>query len=220
MSINRPFFDFFDAINNEVESFNRMLDGSMYGYPRHQYVTDGDNTSNDRAVATTKPANNKVAKSGKEVSKATPRGFFDLDDWFDNDWALANRRPFGSLTVPVDIFDHDANYELKISVPGVKEKKDINLEYHQNKNQLIVSGNIPSTINETNKENLKVQERATGKFKRVISLPDYPGIDADNIKADYASGVLTLTVPKLKPEEGKEKGIHKIEITSQDSWSN
>ncbi|KAL3230014.1 Uncharacterized protein RNJ44_01377 [Nakaseomyces bracarensis] len=215
MSMNSSFFDFFDTINNEVESFNRMLDGSRYGYPRRQYVGD-DKNADERAISTTKPTDNKVAKN---TVATRPRGFFDLDNWFDNDWSLATREPFGSLTVPVDIFDHDKNYELKISVPGVKEKKDINLEYHQNKNQLLVSGNIPSAINDTNKENLKVQERATGKFKRVITLHDYPGVDADNIKADYASGVLTLTVPKLKPEEGKEKGVHRIEISSQDSWS-
>lgn len=219
MSTNSPFFDFFDAINNEVDSFNRMLDG-RYNYPRRQYVTDSDGAADDRTLTTTKPTNNKIAKGGKEIARAKPRGFFDLDDWFDNDWALATKEPFGSLTVPVDIFDHDANYEIKVSVPGVKEKKDINLEYHQNKNQLIVSGSIPSSINDKNKKNLKVQERSTGKFKRVISLPEYPGIDADNIKADYSSGVLTLTAPKLKPEEGKEKGVHKIEISSQDSWSN
>lgn len=212
MSFNAPFFSFFDAINNEVDAFNRLLDNSGYRsyQPRRQQLEAGDKD---------KSAGKQVAKKGQDFSEIyNPR---HLDDWFDNDWSLLPRTFSGSnLTPPVDILDHDKNYEIKVTVPGVKEKKDINLEYHKEKNQIVVSGEISSAVSSENKDKVKVQERISGKFKRLISLPEYPRIDADNIKADYSSGILTLSVPKLEPSKDDENAVRKIDISSQDSWSN
>ncbi|CAL9730318.1 heat shock protein 26 [Monosporozyma unispora] len=212
MSFNSPFFNFFDAINDEVDNFNNFLDTRGY-QPRRARLTDRSDA-----------ANNQITKRRPQQSALTfpeDRFFSDLDDWFNDDYALApttfNRGPVG---VPVDILDHDKNYELKITVPGVKSKKDIDLEYHKEANQIVVSGEVPSTVTEENKDKVKVNESSAGTFKRVISLPDYPGVDADNIKADYASGVLTLTVPKLKPKDKKKDSIQKIEISSQEFWGN
>lgn len=211
MSFNTPFFSFFDAINNEVDAFNRLLDNSGYRtyQPRRQQLEAGEQD---------KSASGQVAKKD-ETSKEVynPK---HLDDWFDNDWSLLPTNfPGSNLTPPVDILDHDKNYEIKVTVPGVKEKKDINLEYHKEKNQIVVSGEISSGVSSENREKVKVQERASGKFKRIISLPEYPRIDADNIKADYSSGVLTLTVPKLEPSKDDEGAVRRINISSQDSWS-
>ncbi|CCC67629.1 hypothetical protein NCAS_0A10710 [Naumovozyma castellii] len=209
MSFNSPFFHFFDTINNDVDYFNRMLDNS---YPEKRQRLIGGNEApkaSDRQLA--------KANVGTDIDPFGP-----LDNWFDNDLSLfpTNFASSTAVAVPVDILDHEKNYELKITVPGVKSKKDIDLEYHKNKNQIIVSGEVPSTATEENKQKIKVKERASGKFKRVIALPDYPPIDADNIKADYSSGVLTLTVPKLKPKKGEKDHVQKIEISSEESWGN
>lgn len=207
MSFNTPFFSFFDAINNEVDAFNRLLDSSGYRsyQPRRQQLEAGEQDKSGKQVS-------RKGESGREVYN--PR---NLNDWFDNDWSLLPRTFAGSsITPPVDILDHDKNYEIKISVPGVKDKKDINLEYHKERDQIVVSGEISSCVTSENQEKVKVQERAFGKFKRVISLPEYPRIDADNIKADYASGILTLTVPKLEPSKDEEGAVRKIDIGS---WS-
>ncbi|CCK71525.1 chaperone protein HSP26 KNAG_0H01120 [Huiozyma naganishii CBS 8797] len=212
MSYNSPFFDFFDNINDEVDYFNRFLNDVGYAPKRERLAVTGNPQDNNQVA--TRGANSSA------VSHPQRRYFGDLDNWFDNDFSLfptsfQTPKPFG---VPVDILDHDANYELKVTVPGVKAKKDINLEYHQNKNQLIVTGEVPAQVTEKNKNNVKVHESASGKFKRVITLPEHPGIDADKIKADYSSGVLTLTVPKLKPTAFDKDNVQKIEISSQESW--
>lgn len=214
MSFNSPFFDFFDNINNEVDAFNRLLgEGGLRGYaPRRQLANTPAKDSTGKEVA--RP--NNYAGALYDPRDET------LDDWFNNDLSLFPSG-FGfprSVAVPVDILDHDNNYELKVVVPGVKSKKDIDIEYHQNKNQILVSGEIPSTLDEESKDKVKVKESSSGKFKRVITLPDYPGVDADNIKADYASGVLTLTVPKLKPQKDGKNHVKKIEVSSQESWGN
>ncbi|CAI1913562.1 hypothetical protein SEUBUCD646_0D02840 [Saccharomyces eubayanus] len=214
MSFNSPFFDFFDNINNEVDAFNRLLgEGGLRGYaPRRQLTTGPGKDSTGKEIA--RPNNNGGALYDPRDDT--------LDDWFDNDLSLlpSNLSFPRSVAVPVDILDHDNNYELKVVVPGVKSKKDIDIEYHQNKNQILVSGEIPSSLNEESKDKVKVKESNSGKFKRVITLPDYPGVDADNIKADYASGVLTLTVPKLKPKKDGKNHVKKIEVSSQESWGN
>ncbi|CAI4055348.1 hypothetical protein SKDZ_02G1770 [Saccharomyces kudriavzevii ZP591] len=214
MSFNSPFFDFFDNINSEVDAFNRLLgEGGLRSYaPGRQLVKAPTKDSTGKEVA--KPNNYSGALYDPRDEA--------LDDWFDNDLSLfSSGLGFPrSITVPVDILDHDKNYELKVVVPGVKSKKDIDIEYHQNKNQILVSGEIPSSLNEESKDKVKVKESNSGRFKRVITLPDYPGVDADNIKADYASGVLTLTVPKLKPQKDGKSHVKKIEVSSQESWGN
>ncbi|GAV49238.1 hypothetical protein ZYGR_0N06450 [Zygosaccharomyces rouxii] len=191
MSFNSPFFSFFDAINNEVENFNRILDNSGFNdyYPQRQ-------------VTTGKKANDKTLQKTNADCK-----------WVD-DWSLLPTRFGSSGIIPaVDLLEHEKNYELNVTIPGVKDKKDINLEYHKEANQIIVSGEIPSTVTEENKDKVRVKEVAFGKFKRVITLPKAPGVDADNIKADYKDGILKLNVQKLEPTE-PENQVKKIEISS------
>ncbi|CCF59544.1 hypothetical protein KAFR_0H01340 [Kazachstania africana CBS 2517] len=209
-----PFYNFFDSINNEVQYFNRLLDPDFRPYRQGQRRTLTDRDQNE-------DLNSQLVRRDEYQR---PRLFNDLNDWFNNDLSLFpvnNLRSSATLAPPVDILDHDKNYELKVTVPGVKGKENINLEYHKEKNQIVVTGEIPATLTEDNKGKVKVQERASGKFRRVIGLPDSPGIDADNIKADYSGGILTLTVPKLEPaEEDAANKVQKIEITSQESWNN
>lgn len=216
MSFNTPFFDFFDAINNEVDNFNKYIGARPYNAydSKRQRLTNKEEKGNHD--------NQLVKSNGNSVYFPRYAGFEDLDDWFDNDFSLI---PTGfttqrNATVPVDILDHEKNYEIKVVVPGVKDKKDINLEYHKEKNQIVISGEIPHTLTEETKDKVKVNESFSGKFKRTVTLPKSPGIDADNIKADYASGVLSLTVPKLEPGKGEKDQIQKIEISSQESWGN
>ncbi|CCD22714.1 chaperone protein HSP26 NDAI_0A05590 [Naumovozyma dairenensis CBS 421] len=213
MSFNSPFFDFFDNINSEVDNFNRLLDNAGFrDYSQKRQRLIGGNQDNNNKKVAIRPTNNLLSDTS----------FGDLDDWFDNDLSLfpTNFAAYDKeLAVPVDILDHEKNYELKITVPGVKSKKDIDLEYHKNDNQIIVSGQIPKISPESKKAKVKVNERASGKFKRIITLPGTPGIDADHIKADYTSGVLTLTVPKLKSNKDEKEHVQKIAISSEDSWN-
>lgn len=206
MSFNVPFFSFFDAINNEVDNFNRALNEAGYNnyQPRRQLTSSKDS------------AGQQLQKKDADNNQALISG---SDSWLDDDWSLWPSF-FNSKDIapPVDILEHEKNYELNITIPGVKSKKDIDLEYHKERNQILVSGEIPSTYTRDNEDKVKVKEGSSGKFRRVITLPSYPGVDADNIKADYSSGVLKLEVPKLKPTEPKD-GVQKIEISSQDSWT-
>lgn len=58
-----------------------------------------------------------------------------------------------------------------------------------------------STKTEKSEEGWLIRERSYGSFQRSVALPE--GVDAEQIKADYADGVLEIHVPKaaqaLKP---------------------
>ncbi len=58
-------------------------------------------------------------------------------------------------------------------------------------------------------KNYHLTERSYGAFQRRFSLPE--GIDRNAINATVDKGVLTVTLPKLKPSETVAK---KIEVKS------
>lgn len=196
-----PFFDFFDTIDNEVENVHRILDCPRHrdNTPRRQLTSGGDNHS---GKIQKRPHSNRVNHDLLSTR---------LNKWFDDDWELSDLDLGPTIiTPPVDLFDHDKNYDVRITVPGIEDGKNINLEYHKDGNEIVVSGEVPSTVSEHNKDNVKVKEVSSGQFKRVITLPEDPGVNVDKIKADYKNGVLTLHVPKL--EQTKKDNVRKIEV--------
>lgn len=114
------------------------------------------------------------------------------------------------IVPPVDILEDEDNYELHITVPGV-DKEVIDLHYDGERNFIKVSGEIPSHKDE---DNLKVKERSTGKFERIITFPKHQVLDGENIQASIKNGVLCLIVPKLTKEVS---GLKKIKIQSSDT---
>ena len=102
-------------------------------------------------------------------------------------------------TLPLDVIETKDDILVKASVPGLKpEEIDIS-----------VTGGALTIKGETRSEQ-KVeegsyirQERRYGSFQRTITLP--ADVVADKAKAEFESGVLTLTLPKA--EEAKPKTI-------------
>jgi HSP20 family protein len=100
------------------------------------------------------------------------------------------------FTPLVDVHETDAEYLVKIDLPGVKAD-DVNVEV--NENVLSISG--ARVADETGKAQLV--ERPYGSFVRTLTLPQ--GVDSDSIEAAYQDGVLELRIPK--PAEQKPKRI-------------
>lgn len=98
-----------------------------------------------------------------------------------------------------DVYEDKDNFVIKAELPGMK-KEDINVSLHEG--NLIISGERKS---ETKSEGTEVYraERFFGKFQRTVSLP--ATVAANNVKAEYKDGVLTVTLPKA--EEAKPKQI-------------
>jgi HSP20 family protein len=101
----------------------------------------------------------------------------------------------------VDISETENQYEVNAEIPGLK-KEDIKLSVEDN--VLTLSGER-KVEKETDKKNYHRIERAYGKFERSFRLPKE--VDAENIKANYKNGVLTVQLPKTEAVKPKEIAV-------------
>jgi HSP20 family protein len=116
----------------------------------------------------------------------------------------------GAFVPPVDIYEDEHSIQLKMEVPGVDEKDlDIKVE----NNTLTVTGERKFE-KEEKEENFHRVERRYGSFTRSFTLPTT--VSTEDIKADYAQGVLKITLAKRT--EAKPKQI-KVNIGSEKTGS-
>ena len=91
--------------------------------------------------------------------------------------------------------------ELTFELPGLEEK-DVNVEISDG--TLTVSGEKKFESEQKDK-NYRVVERGYGSFSRSVELP--AGVKADQIKAELAKGVLTVTIPAAPKAEPKKIAV-------------
>jgi HSP20 family protein len=117
-------------------------------------------------------------------------GMTPFRNWFDIEPALQVRTSFTMPSPAMDIVEEDKDYKLTAELPGMAEK-DI---------QVVVSGDTLTVKGEKKQEterkekNYSLSERSYGSFQRTFYLPE--GVDRDKIGAEFAKGVLTVTLPK------------------------
>lgn len=144
----------------------------------------------------------------------SPRDVFrsEVERLFDSFFA-----PFGqSLMSPslrdgdvmlkprLDLDASDKEYTVAVELPGVEEK-DVSIEV--SKNTLAISGEKKKESEDKDEKGGRHIERSYGFFQRTLVLPD--DVDADNIKASFDKGVLSVTIPRVEIK----KDIRKVEIT-------
>jgi HSP20 family protein len=104
----------------------------------------------------------------------------------------------GAFVPPIDIYGDEHSIRLKLEVPGVDEKDlDIKVE----NNTLTVRGERKFE-KEEKEENFHRVERRYGKFTRSFTLPTT--VNTEDIKADYAHGVLKITLAKRTEAKPKQ----------------
>ena len=91
---------------------------------------------------------------------------------------------------PVDIFETDNDWVLKADLPEVN-MADIDIQIENG--TLLLKGDRKFQQGENGKGYQRV-ERSYGSFARYFTLPDT--VDSEKVRADYANGVLTVTLPK------------------------
>jgi HSP20 family protein len=107
--------------------------------------------------------------------------------------------PWGAEGLAVDMYETDENVVVKTSVPGIKAE-DIDITITGD--TLTIKGETKAE-EKVEKANYIRQERRYGAFSRSVTLPT--SIVAEEAKAEFENGVLTLTLPKA--EEVKPKTI-------------
>jgi HSP20 family protein len=119
------------------------------------------------------------------------------------------RFPFGELPrrceffsgwiPPLDLHEDKDNFVVKIELPGTKQEA-IDISLHDG--ALTISGERNPAKEYREVETFRA-ERFQGRFHRTLSLPKT--VVPEQVKATYANGVLTITLPKA--EEAKPKQI-------------
>lgn len=113
---------------------------------------------------------------------------------FDKDGQIG----ISSFVPLVNTREGDYAFHIELDLPGVK-KEDISI--HNDGEVITISGERKFS-KETKKEDYYHVESAYGKYQRRFTLPK--DIDAENIEANYADGVLEVVIPKLKKAEAKK----------------
>jgi HSP20 family protein len=106
----------------------------------------------------------------------------------------------------VDIYEDEHAITLKVEVPGIEEKDiEVLLE-----NQTLTLRGERKFEKEEKEENFHRIERRYGSFTRSFTLPNT--VDSENVKAEYANGVLSVRLPKRA--EAKPRQI-KVGVTQK-----
>ena len=101
---------------------------------------------------------------------------------------------WGSQVLPTDIRQTDEAYLLETEMPGVK-KEDIELIRENGVLTISVKTAVPE-----NDEGYVRRERLFGELKRSFVLDN---IDEETISAKLDSGILYISLPKMKREQGR-----------------
>lgn len=129
-----------------------------------------------------------------------------MDRVFDR--SLSNVTSSGwDLNLALDVIENPDEFVVKASIPGINPD-DLDITY--NDRTLTIKGELKES-KEISEERYHLRERRFGSFARSINLPT--NIDADQIAANYESGVLELHLPKTeeaKPRRIQVKGSDKV----------
>lgn len=129
--------------------------------------------------------------------------FFDPMNFFNEVGNLGRDMFSSDSSMKTDVVEHDKDYVVTAELPGFK-KDDIHVDYRDE--TLRISGK--TEVNQSAKDDdgrILRQERRSQNVARSFYLP---GIDLKNVKAAYADGILTLTLPKQTEVDGN----HEISI--------
>jgi HSP20 family protein len=137
-----------------------------------------------------------------------------LFDRFSGGWGMPSlRRMFdiapafryeSTFAVPspaVEISEDDASYKVTAELPGMSEKE---IEVAVSDGMLTLKGEKRQEKEQKDK-NFYLSERSYGSFQRTFAVPE--NVDRDKIAADFAKGVLTISMPKTAKAMEQQKKI-------------
>jgi len=101
----------------------------------------------------------------------------------------------------VDIKESDRHYTLHVDMPGV-EKDDVKVELEGD--ALVIRGEKQQERDDSD-DNYHFVERRYGAFQRILDLP--ADARADDLRAKFRNGVLTITIGRDPEQAGSSRRI-------------
>ena len=111
----------------------------------------------------------------------------------------------GSMSVNAfrtDIADKGDKYVMESELPGFN-KEDIKIDISGDYITISAEHKAEKTDGDDNSKYIR-RERSYGSFKRSFGISD---VNADEISAEYKNGILTIDLPKKKPQEPFSKSL-------------
>jgi HSP20 family protein len=144
---------------------------------------------------------NNLIKRNSEVKTYDPwRDFFNLESFFPTEFA----RPFKASSLPaVNISEDDKCFMVEVIAPGFK-KEDFKVNV-DNDTLTISAETKTETSDGSDNKQYNRREYSYSSFTRSFRLPD--NAKDDSISANYAEGVLKLTIPKSEQQTKATKQI-------------
>ena len=99
----------------------------------------------------------------------------------------------------INLREDDENIYLEALLPGIDVKE---LDLTVLKNTVTIAGERQNGIENVTWHR---RERGTGRFLRTVDLP--ADVDADQVRADYRDGILSITLPKAEAARPKRVEI-------------
>lgn len=101
----------------------------------------------------------------------------------------------------IDVIETENEVKVKAEIPGIS-KDDLDIVVYDE--EVRISGEFKKS-DEYKDENLRRVERYYGSFSRVVPLP--AEVKAEEARAEYKDGILTLTIPKSDRQTSRGKRI-------------
>ncbi|HEY3308329.1 MAG TPA: Hsp20/alpha crystallin family protein [Desulfuromonadaceae bacterium] len=158
-----------------------------------------------------------VTERSSETRRGSWYGATNVPSFVDNMERMMNeffRRPFGYGVEPfrnmlseyrgpaIDIYEEEGTIVVKADLPGLS-RDDIEVKLYDN--NLEISGE-KVTEQKTDKSGYLRLERFSGRFNRIIPLPE--GLDSEHVDASFNDGVLEIRIPRV----GGKPTVQHIEI--------
>lgn len=123
-----------------------------------------------------------------------------FSNWMDRIFDEVVNQNGGTFIPTVNVSETDQTFEISVALPGM-HRDDV--EIHYENDVLTISGER-KWKHEENEEGRRYHrvESGYGSFSRSLPLPNF--VDSENIEAEFESGELIITAPKLKEKAGKK----------------
>lgn len=139
-----------------------------------------------------------IRRNGNDLARRND--ILSIDRVFDDFFNDSFFRGFTRTPIRADIRETEKEWLIDAELPGV-DKKDIHIDLDDGILTIFVEQK--DEVNEE-KENYVRRERTYGSYKRSFYVED---VKEDQIKAVYKDGILSVTLPKIEPEEKQKVKI-------------
>lgn len=128
-----------------------------------------------------------------------------IDRVFQNMTALTEEAAKSEWYPATELYDQGDHLVLRVIAPGIAPDS---LDIQVTKDTVAISGDRLSAVSQEQERRYFWSEIRYGKFHRLINLP--MPVQSEHVQAEYADGVLSLTLPKATEVKAFKVNVNRI----------